>query len=201
MFNLGAYWTPFEGTSLNISGSNTGNASGATATLALTGGTAGETVTLTNGVVRADRSTLFITPTSVAGTPTLGASEKVFPTVAPTLTNGIVSPWTIINLGSKFVSNGVTGDNRFNFATYTGNGYGVATYTQSGSGSSGGIRVSKRFAAEFAAGNKKRSLLQVWDFGAGAGQPALRCETGSTSYERESGLLWRRKSLTGPSRT
>uniref|UniRef100_UPI0013D718A3 hypothetical protein n=1 Tax=Enterobacter bugandensis TaxID=881260 RepID=UPI0013D718A3 len=38
--------------SLNISGTNTTTATGATATLALTGGTAGVTVTLTDGIVR-----------------------------------------------------------------------------------------------------------------------------------------------------
>lgn len=126
--------------SLNISGSNTTSATGATATLALTGGTAGESVTLTNGVVRTDRSTLFITPTSISSGTTLGASEKVFSSVAPILTNGIVSPWTIINLGSSSAGGG---NNRFNFATYNAaTGYGVATYTKTGSGAAGGITVA-----------------------------------------------------------
>ena len=63
---------------------------------------------------------------------------------APTLTNGIVAPWTIIDLGSASVSNAAAaGNNRFNFATYNSTtGYGVATYTQTGSGASGGIRVA-----------------------------------------------------------
>jgi autotransporter-associated beta strand protein len=130
--------------SLNISGANTTSATGATSTLALSGGTAGETVTLARGVVRTDRSTLFIAPTSAATNTTLGATEKVLSGIAPTLTNGIVAPWTIIDLGSASVSNGAAaGNNRFNFATYNATaGYGVATYTQTGAGASGGIRVA-----------------------------------------------------------
>ncbi|WP_163460265.1 hypothetical protein, partial [Escherichia coli] len=57
-------------------------------------------------------------------------------TMAPTLTNGMVAAWTVIdrNDGSN---------NRFDFATYNaGTGYGVATYTKVGSGGSGGIRLA-----------------------------------------------------------
>ncbi len=130
--------------SLNISGTNTTDATGATATLALSGGTAGETVTLTDGVVRTDRSTLLIAPTSAATNTTLGATEKVLSGTVPTLTNGIVAPWTIIDLGSSSVSNGAAaGNNRFNFATYNATtGYGVATYTKTGAGAAAGITVA-----------------------------------------------------------
>jgi autotransporter-associated beta strand protein len=129
---------------LNISGTNTTNTTGATSTLALSGGAAGETVTLTNGVVRTDRSTLFIAPTSAATNTTLGTTEKVRSTAAPTLTNGIVAPWTIIDLGSASVSNGASaGNNRYNFATYDPTtGYGVATYGKTGSGTTGGIAAA-----------------------------------------------------------
>ena len=129
--------------SLNISASMT-SATGATSTLALTGGAAGETVTLTNGVVRTDRSTLLIAPTTVAGTPKLGVSEMVLSGVAPALTNGIVSPWTIIDLGSASVSNGASaGNNRYNFASYnSATGYGVATYSKTGQGAAAGIAVA-----------------------------------------------------------
>ncbi|WP_163348055.1 hypothetical protein, partial [Enterobacter hormaechei] len=83
--------------------------------LALTGGTAGVTVTLTDGIVRTDRSTLMIVPTNIAA---LGTTEKILSTTAPTLTNGMVAAWTVIdrNDGSN---------NRFDFATYNaGTGYG-----------------------------------------------------------------------------
>jgi autotransporter-associated beta strand protein len=130
--------------SLNISGTNTTSATGATATLALSGGAAGETVTLANGVVRTDRSTLLIAPTSAATNTTLGVTEKVLAGTAPTLTNGIVAPWTIIDLGGSSVSNGAAaGNNRFNFATYnSATGYGVAAYSKTGSGTTGGVTVA-----------------------------------------------------------
>jgi autotransporter-associated beta strand protein len=130
--------------SLNISGTNTTSATGATATLALSGGTAGETVTLSNGIARTDRSTLLIAPTSVMTGTTLGVTEKVLSGTAPTLTNGIVAPWTIIDLGGSSVSNGAAaGNNRFNFATYNSTtGYCVATYSKIGSGTTGGVTVA-----------------------------------------------------------
>jgi autotransporter-associated beta strand protein len=130
--------------SLNISGTNATSMNGATATLALTGGPAGETVTLTGGITRTDRSTVLIAPTSAATNVTLGVTEKVLSGIAPTLTNGIVAPWTIIDLGSSSVSNGAAaGNNRFNFATYNSTtGYGVATYSRTGSGAAGGITVA-----------------------------------------------------------
>jgi autotransporter-associated beta strand protein len=130
--------------SLNISGTNTTSATGATSTLALTGGAAGETVTLAAGVTRTDRSTLFIAPTSATTNTTFGVTEKVLSAIAPPLKNGIVAPWTIIDLGSASVSNGAAaGNNRFNFATYNAStGYGVATYTKTGSGAAAGITAA-----------------------------------------------------------
>ena len=56
-----------------------------TATLALAGGAAGETVTFTNGIVRNGNATVFIDPST---TTSLGNTEKVFSTAAPTLVNG-----------------------------------------------------------------------------------------------------------------
>ena len=101
---------------------------GATATLALRGGTEGETVTFTNGVTRTGNATLFIQPTSATS---LGTTEKVFSTAAPTVTNGIVSPWTIID-GSNVSS----AHNYYDFATYGANGYAVASYSSSNINSS-----------------------------------------------------------------
>jgi autotransporter-associated beta strand protein len=105
----------------------------ATATLALSGGTKGETVTLSNGIVRSGVATVMIDPSS---TTSLGATEKVFATTAPTLTNGIDAPWVITdNAGSAST-------NPYDFLTYGANGYVKATYTKVGSGSTGGIRAA-----------------------------------------------------------
>jgi autotransporter-associated beta strand protein len=125
--------------SLDISGTSTASTAASTSTLVLTGGTAGETVTLTNGIKRADHSTLLIAPTSAATNATLGVTEKVLSGTAPALTNGIVSPWTLIDLGAASVSNGAAaGNNRYNFATYNSiSGFGVAAYSKTGLGSAG----------------------------------------------------------------
>ena len=105
----------------------------ATATLALAGGAAGETVTFTNGIVRNGNATVFIDPST---TTSLGNTEKVFSTAAPTLVNGIAPAWIITDSG------GSASSNPYNFVTYGANGYVAATYTDSGSGSSGGIRTA-----------------------------------------------------------
>jgi fibronectin-binding autotransporter adhesin len=105
----------------------------ATASLALSGGTAGETVTFTNGITRAGNATVLIQPSS---TTSLGGTEKVKSGVTPTLTNGIVSAWMITDNG------GSASSNPYDFLTYGSNGYVKATYTKTGSGSSGGIRVA-----------------------------------------------------------
>ena len=105
---------------------------GSTALLQLDPGTAGLTVTLTNGLVRMGAATLLIQPlaSSVLGS----ASLKLLSGTAPTVTNGIVSPWAISDAGA------VT--NPYSFLTYGSNGYVNATASQTGGGSTGGIRVS-----------------------------------------------------------
>jgi len=94
----------------------------ATAALALTGGTKGETITFTNGITRTGNSTLFISPS--ASTDTLGTLDKIMSTSAPTVTDGIVSAWMI----SDNENNGAAA---YDFLTYGSNGYAVATYTSS----------------------------------------------------------------------
>lgn len=116
--------------SLNISGANTTNATGATSTLRFTvtnGSTKKNTVTLTDGVIRTDRSTLMIQPSS---TTSLGVTEFVFSGTAPTLTNTLAPVWMISNTSSATA---------YDFLTYGANGYVKATYSRVGSGASGGI--------------------------------------------------------------
>lgn len=118
--------------SLNISGTNTTASTGATASLALAGGSKGVTLTLTNGIVRTDRSTLFIQPSA-----TLGGTEKVLSSIGSVPSSGIAAPWIILDSGAGASSN------PYDFVTYdTTNGYKKATYTKVGSGGSGGIRVA-----------------------------------------------------------
>ncbi len=120
--------------SLNISGTNTTTATGATSTLAFkaVAGSGQTTVNLTDGVTRTDRSTLFIQPSSAT---TLGTSEFVFSGVgASTLTNAMAPAWMISDSGGK---------DAYDFLTYDPvKGYVKATYTKIGSGSSGGIRAA-----------------------------------------------------------
>jgi fibronectin-binding autotransporter adhesin len=147
-FDTAGFTTSFSGTltdvqrTLTVTNSSTSTAGavtfgslnvGATAILALTGGTKGETVTLTNGIARTGNATLFIDPSS---TTSLGSTEFVKSGTTPTVTNGIVSAWIITDNG------GSPSSNPYDFLTYTANGYVKATYTKSGSGSSGGIRVA-----------------------------------------------------------
>jgi autotransporter-associated beta strand protein len=93
----------------------------ATATLQLAGGSAGETVTFTNGIVRTGNDTLIIQPSGAA---TLGAGEQVFSgTAAASLVNGIAPVWIVENNGvSKSAG-------PYDFVTYGANGYVKATYT------------------------------------------------------------------------
>jgi autotransporter-associated beta strand protein len=148
-FDTNGFTTSFAGsltdvqrtlTIINSSSANAGAVTfgsfsiGATASLALNGGTKGETVTFTNGITRLDRAILLIQPST---TTSLANTEKVLSTVAPTVNNGIVAPWIIVDSGGGATTN------PYNFATYDAvNGYKVATYTKVGSGSSGGIRVA-----------------------------------------------------------
>jgi autotransporter-associated beta strand protein len=93
----------------------------ATASLQLTGGTAGETVTLTNGVTRTGADTLIVMPTSPSS---LGTTEKLFSgTAAASLVNGMAPAWMVTNNGvAKFAG-------PYDFLTYGPNGYVKATYT------------------------------------------------------------------------
>jgi fibronectin-binding autotransporter adhesin len=84
----------------------------ATASLALIGGTAGETVTFTNGIARTGNATLQIQPSS---TSSLGGTEKVESGLLPPLTDGIVSPWIITDNG------GSASSNPYDFLTYGAN--------------------------------------------------------------------------------
>jgi autotransporter-associated beta strand protein len=110
-----------------------------TATLQLDGSANGttysgaETVTFTNGIVQsAGQDTLFIDPST-----TLGTTEEVFSSGASTmLVNGIAPVWMITDSG------GGASTNPYNFLTYGANGYVIATYTDTGSGSTGGIRTA-----------------------------------------------------------
>ena len=109
---------------------------GATASLALAlpTGSKGETVTLTGGFVRQGNATVLIQST---GAGLLGgATEKVLAGTAPTLINGIVSPWIISD------NSGGASANPYDFVTYGANGFVKAAYTKSGSSSSTGIRAS-----------------------------------------------------------
>ena len=95
---------------------------GAASTLQLAGGTAGETVTLTNGIVRPAQDTLILQPTS---TTSLGGTEKLLLSNASlaSLTNGIAPVWIV-------TTNGVTKSaGPYDFVTYGANGYVRATYT------------------------------------------------------------------------
>ena len=103
-----------------------------TASLALNPGTSGLTVTLTNGFVRSGAATALIQP--VSGSTLGSASLKLLAGTAPTLIHGIVSPWIITDSGSS--------TNPYGFVTYGANGYVSAGYSQTGSGSTGGIRVA-----------------------------------------------------------
>ena len=87
----------------------------ATATLQLAGGTAGETVTLTNGIVRTGNDTLIINPSSSTS---LGSTEKVFSgTGASSLVNGMAPAWIVTNGG------GANNNGPYSFVTYGSNGY------------------------------------------------------------------------------
>jgi autotransporter-associated beta strand protein len=97
---------------------------GGTATLQLQGGTAGETVTLTNGISRQPGGTLVIQPTS---TTSLGMTEKLLSGVGTaslvnTATDAIAPVFIVTNNGvSKSAG-------PYDFVTYGANGYVKATY-------------------------------------------------------------------------
>ncbi len=133
--------------SLNISGTNTTNATGATSTLALTGGAAGETVTLTNGIIRTDRSTLMIQPTTA-----LGGLEKVLSIAAPPLVNGIAPAWAISN---------TSGANSYDFLTYGGSGYKATTYGANAVSASTGSTVVELTTDQTLSANASAYALKI----------------------------------------
>ena len=118
---------------------------GATAILQLTGGTAGEQVTLTNGVQRSAQDTLVIQPTSAAS---LGVGDKLFSgTAAASLVNGIAPVWIVEN-------NGVTGGaGPYDFVGYGANGYVKATYNATTLTAGGATNVVALAANTTATGN------------------------------------------------
>ncbi len=92
----------------------------ATAILQLAGGAAGETVTLTNGIVRSGADTLIIQPSS---TTSLGTTEKVLSGIgAASLVNTIAPVWIVENNDAS------KGAGPYDFVTYGANGYVKATY-------------------------------------------------------------------------
>ncbi len=96
----------------------------ATATLQLAGGAAGETVTLTNGIIRDPAATLIVQPTSSTS---LGTTEKLFSGVGAaslvnTATDAIASAFMVTNNG------GSKGAGPYDFLTYGADGYVTATY-------------------------------------------------------------------------
>ncbi len=92
-----------------------------TATLSLVGGsTATSTnvdVSVGSGFVRQGNAGLLLQP----DTGVLGTSEQVTQTTAPTLTNGIVSPWIIIDSSQAATPPNANSD--YTFATYGADGY------------------------------------------------------------------------------
>ena len=92
----------------------------ATATLQLAGGAAGETVTLANGIARANNATLIINPST---TTSLGTTEQVFSGAGgAALIDTIAPAWIVTNNGGK------KGDGPYDFVTYGADGYVKATY-------------------------------------------------------------------------
>ncbi|MDR3461360.1 MAG: ParB-like protein [Beijerinckiaceae bacterium] len=93
----------------------------ATAALQLAGGTAGETVTFTNGISRTAQDTLILFPST---TSSLGTTEKVFSgTGAASLENGIAPAWIVENNANSKSAG------PYDFVTYGANGYVKATYS------------------------------------------------------------------------
>jgi fibronectin-binding autotransporter adhesin len=95
-----------------------------------------ETVTFTNGIDQTAASdTLFIDPAPGVALGTTG--DEVFSSGASTtLVNGTAPAWIITDSG------GGASTNPYNFVTYGANGYTNVTYSDTGSGSTGGIRTA-----------------------------------------------------------
>ena len=123
---------------------------GSTVNLTVTAATGGSTaVTFTDGITREGTATLFLLPTSG----TLGTTEQVLSGVAPTVTNGIVAPWLLINDGAS--------NNPYDFATYGADGYTAATYTSTNIASAAATDVVKQGASVTLAGDAQAFALNV----------------------------------------
>ena len=164
-FDTGGFTTSFAGSltdiqrALTISNSSTTNAGavtfgslivGGTVPLSLSGGTKGETITFTNGITRSANGTLLLQPSSATS---LGNTEKVFAGTPPTLTNGIVSPWTAVNSGAS--------NNPYDFVTYDTKGYVTAIYTSTDITTATSASVVKQSASVTLSGNAQAYALNL----------------------------------------
>jgi fibronectin-binding autotransporter adhesin len=97
--------------------------------------TGNENVTFTNGIQQTAASDTLVISTTTATA--LGTTQNVFSGVgAQSLVNNMAPAWMVSDNG------GGAGNNAYNFLTYGANGYVAVTYTDSGSGSTGGIRTA-----------------------------------------------------------
>jgi autotransporter-associated beta strand protein len=174
----------------------------ATAILQLTGGAAGESVTLTNGIVRDPAATLIVQPTSSTS---LGTTEKLFSGVGAaslvnTATDAIASAFMVTNNG------GTKGAGPYDFLTYGANGYVKATYNATTLTNSPGNVVALG-AATTAGGNVAAFALNTegkainlggntLTLGDGANPAGLILATGSTisngtlAFGSSEGVIW-----------
>ncbi|MDR3664606.1 MAG: autotransporter-associated beta strand repeat-containing protein, partial [Mycobacterium sp.] len=166
-FDTNGFTTSFAGSmtdvqrTLDITNSSTTTAGavtfgslvvGGTATLQLAGGTAGETVTLTNGITRQAGATLILQPSTSSS---LGTSTEQLFSPTQTVTNGIVAPWIVTN-------NGVAGSaGPYDFVTYGANGYVKATYGATVVSSATGTTVVDETANQTLAANAAAYALKV----------------------------------------
>jgi len=127
---------------------------GGTATLQLAGGTAGETVNLTNGISRQPGATIVLQPTSSTSLGT--ATETLFSgTGAASLVNGIAPAWIVTNNGvSKSAG-------PYDFVTYGANGYVKATYGATAVGAGTGTTVVDETANQTLAANAAAYALKI----------------------------------------
>jgi autotransporter-associated beta strand protein len=126
-FDTNSFTTSFGGslsdTQRNLTFTNTGTGAGAVSfgslqaasafELTVSKGTGTSTsVTFTDGIVRNGNAVVFLKPNSG----TLGTAETVFAGAGTGTTNGIVSPWVVVDSGAS--------NNPYDFATYNaGTGY------------------------------------------------------------------------------
>jgi autotransporter-associated beta strand protein len=122
----------------------------ATATLALSGGAQGESVSFTNGISRTPAATLLLQPSS---TTSLGTTEKILSGTAPTLANGIAAPWIVVNSGAA--------NNPYDFVTYGANGYVTASYNSSNITTANSASVVKQGASAALSGNTQAYAINI----------------------------------------